>query len=330
MSIGARLPKARMEGSGPHAVIDYVKSLAQTMMEAHDRLYVEQANYARTIPIPTLGVGTTEFDITPARALALYDSGRAAAEKFLSTWDFDLLSAELHGLEGMKHMETAIVPGIYDPAVADEQLEIARSAHAGRSAHTIYGGHDHELRQTVIALTGTVVEVSNAPGGFELHQVAVEVISLSDPASEVSFKTSEYLRAGTRASTYAEHLLSMVRTVGRARIPAALALPMAQRSTFEGRLLAILEPAELAFDGALAILHALGLGNARHDRPEDFHHDARDEDAPDRRDEEDRHDDGEGREQHEGRAEVQRGRGPRPLQTLPMPSTKAAAGSAWL
>ncbi len=50
------------------------------------------------------------------------------------------------------------------------------------------------------------------------------------------------IRAGTRASTYAEHLLSMVRTVGRARIPAALALPMAQRSTFEGRLLAILEP----------------------------------------------------------------------------------------
>jgi S-sulfo-L-cysteine synthase (O-acetyl-L-serine-dependent) len=30
----------------------------------------------------------------------------------------------LHGLEGMKHMETAIVPGIYDPKLADEQIEI--------------------------------------------------------------------------------------------------------------------------------------------------------------------------------------------------------------
>lgn len=29
-----------------------------------------------------------------------------------------------HGLEGMKHMETAIVPGIYDPTLADEELEI--------------------------------------------------------------------------------------------------------------------------------------------------------------------------------------------------------------
>ncbi len=30
----------------------------------------------------------------------------------------------LHGLEGWKHLETAIVPRIYDPAVADENLEI--------------------------------------------------------------------------------------------------------------------------------------------------------------------------------------------------------------
>ena len=30
-----------------------------------------------------------------------------------------------HGLEGMKHMETAIVPGIYDPTIADEQLEVS-------------------------------------------------------------------------------------------------------------------------------------------------------------------------------------------------------------
>jgi cysteine synthase B len=30
-----------------------------------------------------------------------------------------------HGLEGLKHMATAILPGIYDPGVADENLEIA-------------------------------------------------------------------------------------------------------------------------------------------------------------------------------------------------------------
>jgi cysteine synthase B len=31
----------------------------------------------------------------------------------------------LHGLEGLKHMDTAIVPGIYDPALADEDLGIS-------------------------------------------------------------------------------------------------------------------------------------------------------------------------------------------------------------
>jgi cysteine synthase B len=30
-----------------------------------------------------------------------------------------------HGLEGMKHMETALVPGIYDPALADENVEVS-------------------------------------------------------------------------------------------------------------------------------------------------------------------------------------------------------------
>jgi NTE family protein len=92
--IGARLPKSKMDGRGAGAVLDYVKALAQTMMEAHDRMYVEQASYARTIPIPTLGVGTTEFDLSKERALALFDSGRWAAEKFLKNWDFEAYIAE--------------------------------------------------------------------------------------------------------------------------------------------------------------------------------------------------------------------------------------------
>jgi len=38
----------------------------------------------------------------------------------------------LHGLEGMKHMPTAIVPGIYDPELADEQIDISTE-----DAHTM-------------------------------------------------------------------------------------------------------------------------------------------------------------------------------------------------
>jgi cysteine synthase B len=31
----------------------------------------------------------------------------------------------LHGLEGLKHLPTTIVPGIYDPSLADDQIEVA-------------------------------------------------------------------------------------------------------------------------------------------------------------------------------------------------------------
>jgi len=34
-------------------------------------------------------------------------------------------NSPLHGLEGMKHMASALVPGIYDPNLADEQIEVA-------------------------------------------------------------------------------------------------------------------------------------------------------------------------------------------------------------
>lgn len=39
-------------------------------------------------------------------------------------------------------------------ALAREQLELAREASSGRSSHTVFGGRDHTLRQTLIALTG--------------------------------------------------------------------------------------------------------------------------------------------------------------------------------
>lgn len=39
-------------------------------------------------------------------------------------WSFQPDSS-FHGLEGLKHMPTAIVPGIYDPRVADENFEIS-------------------------------------------------------------------------------------------------------------------------------------------------------------------------------------------------------------
>jgi HEAT repeat protein/beta-lactamase regulating signal transducer with metallopeptidase domain len=49
------------------------------------------------------------------------------------------------------------------------------------------------------------------------------------------------LKVGTRASRYADDLLDIVTRAGTVRPPAAV-MPLAQRSEFEGRILAILEP----------------------------------------------------------------------------------------
>jgi quercetin dioxygenase-like cupin family protein len=55
-------------------------------------------------------------------------------------------------------------------ALAREQLEMARSAPSGRSAHTVYGGHEHHLRQTVIALvSGRLLNEHNNPGEATVH-----------------------------------------------------------------------------------------------------------------------------------------------------------------
>lgn len=69
-------------------VVDFAKALVATMMDAHDKMHVENEDFERTVPIPTLGVRTTEFDLSPERRDALYHSGVDAAEEFFKTWDW--------------------------------------------------------------------------------------------------------------------------------------------------------------------------------------------------------------------------------------------------
>ncbi len=61
-------------------------------------------------------------------------------------------------------------------AVVDEQLARARQSSSGRSAQTIYGGHEHFLRQTVMAvLAGHEMAEHNSPGEATLQVLAGEV-----------------------------------------------------------------------------------------------------------------------------------------------------------
>lgn len=55
-------------------------------------------------------------------------------------------------------------------ALARHHLEQARVAPSGRSAHTVYGGHEHALRQTLVALrAGTDLDEHESPGEATLQ-----------------------------------------------------------------------------------------------------------------------------------------------------------------
>jgi quercetin dioxygenase-like cupin family protein len=50
-------------------------------------------------------------------------------------------------------------------AIARAQARLAAAAPSGRSAETVYGGHEHALRQTVLAMTaGSSLHEHESPG----------------------------------------------------------------------------------------------------------------------------------------------------------------------
>jgi NTE family protein len=113
-------PEPARTDEGKVSIMGFLLAIGHTMMEAHDRLYVEQASYARTIPIDTVGVQTTQFSIDddPQLKLKLYESGRNAAAEFLKTWDFDAYIKTFRQGDG-------------DQSTRRERVAAAMKAHAG-------------------------------------------------------------------------------------------------------------------------------------------------------------------------------------------------------
>lgn len=55
-------------------------------------------------------------------------------------------------------------------ALVRHHLETATTAASGRSAHTVFGGHEHVLRQTLIALrAGSNLDEHESPGDATLQ-----------------------------------------------------------------------------------------------------------------------------------------------------------------
>ena len=74
--------------------------------------------------------------------------------------------------------------GIDLTALAAEQLERARAASSGRSAATVHGGHEHALRQTVLALAaGHGLGEHESPGEASLQVLRGRVRVAAGPDS---------------------------------------------------------------------------------------------------------------------------------------------------
>jgi len=104
-------------------------------------------------------------------------------------------------------------------ALAREQLETARAASSGRSAHTVYGGHEHSLRQTLIALkAGSALDDHESPGEATLYvlQGRVRVTDADagwegSPGDHIVIPRS---RHGLQALEDSAVLLTVVKPVG--------------------------------------------------------------------------------------------------------------------
>ncbi|KOR88631.1 patatin-like phospholipase family protein [Paenibacillus solani] len=75
--------------NAPHLIegpIGMLTAMFETMLSTHDERYIEQQNRNRTIKIPTLGIGTTHFDLTREESENLYNSGLSAGTMFFSRW----------------------------------------------------------------------------------------------------------------------------------------------------------------------------------------------------------------------------------------------------
>lgn len=69
-------------------------------------------------------------------------------------------------------------------ALAAEQLALARTATSGRSAHTVHGGRDHVLRQTLLALAaGHGLGEHDSPGEATLQVLLGRVRLTADGES---------------------------------------------------------------------------------------------------------------------------------------------------
>lgn len=106
-TLGFRLvdsPPAPGHATPPRAhesLLRFGQELLNTMLTAHDRLYLDDHSYVRTIAIPVHGINGMNFDLSAEQIELLYHSGQAAAEQFFATWDFSAYRTAYRSLQAV-------------------------------------------------------------------------------------------------------------------------------------------------------------------------------------------------------------------------------------
>ena len=70
---------------------DYVRAFAYTILEAQQSMHLHSDDWNRTIYIDTLGVNTTDFDLSDANKRALIKSGKTGTAEYFAWYDKDML-----------------------------------------------------------------------------------------------------------------------------------------------------------------------------------------------------------------------------------------------
>jgi S-sulfo-L-cysteine synthase (O-acetyl-L-serine-dependent) len=122
---------SRFEGTD--GAQDIARSLAEKFPEKY--FYADQYKNENNWKAHYNGTGVEILNDTPD--LTHFVAGLGTTGSFVGTGrrlkeenkNIQIISLQpdnpLHGLEGWKHLETAVIPGIYDPLLADENLEIS-------------------------------------------------------------------------------------------------------------------------------------------------------------------------------------------------------------
>lgn len=66
---------------------DYIKALVNTIIESQGNQHLHSDDWQRTVYIDTLGVGTTDFDISDKKKNALLKSGKAGTTKYFKWFE---------------------------------------------------------------------------------------------------------------------------------------------------------------------------------------------------------------------------------------------------